>query len=104
MWNSFCFLYNSVNFMIKTDVLTYKKCNPCFLLLLLFFYSFDYVVFSARADLPAELATLSKQPTNYFYKILTANDTSTRGGFSIPCRASEKVFPPLVKYCHSVML
>ncbi|KAK4343506.1 hypothetical protein RND71_036600 [Anisodus tanguticus] len=45
--------------------------------------------------LPAELGTLSKQPTNYFCKILTASDTSTHGGFSVPRRAAEKVFPPL---------
>lgn len=45
--------------------------------------------------LPAELGTPSKQPTNYFCKILTASDTSTHGGFSVPRRAAEKVFPPL---------
>ncbi|KAM3320893.1 auxin response factor 6 [Capsicum chacoense] len=44
---------------------------------------------------PAELGTLSKQPTNYFCKTLTASDTSTHGGFSVPRRAAEKVFPPL---------
>ncbi|XWS44438.1 hypothetical protein CRYUN_Cryun15aG0044500 [Craigia yunnanensis] len=45
--------------------------------------------------LPQELGTPSKQPTNYFCKILTASDTSTHGGFSVPRRAAEKVFPPL---------
>ncbi|KAJ8424316.1 hypothetical protein Cgig2_020747 [Carnegiea gigantea] len=40
--------------------------------------------------LPAELGTPSKQPTNYFCKILTASDTSTHGGFSVPRRAAEK--------------
>ncbi|CAN4094262.1 unnamed protein product [Withania somnifera] len=45
--------------------------------------------------LPAELGTVSKQPTNYFCKTLTASDTSTHGGFSVPRRAAEKVFPPL---------
>ncbi|KAK8653404.1 hypothetical protein V6N13_127406 [Hibiscus sabdariffa] len=45
--------------------------------------------------LPGELGTPSKQPTNYFCKILTASDTSTHGGFSVPRRAAEKVFPPL---------
>ncbi|XP_069147905.1 auxin response factor 6a isoform X2 [Solanum lycopersicum] len=45
--------------------------------------------------LPAELGTLSKQPSNYFCKTLTASDTSTHGGFSVPRRAAEKVFPPL---------
>ncbi|XP_038976117.1 auxin response factor 17-like isoform X1 [Phoenix dactylifera] len=45
--------------------------------------------------LPTELGTPSKQPTNYFCKTLTASDTSTHGGFSVPRRAAEKVFPPL---------
>jgi hypothetical protein len=42
------------------------------------------------------LGTPSKQPSNYFCKTLTASDTSTHGGFSVPRRAAEKVFPPLV--------
>ncbi|PIN20379.1 hypothetical protein CDL12_06927 [Handroanthus impetiginosus] len=45
--------------------------------------------------LPEELGNPSKQPTNYFCKTLTASDTSTHGGFSVPRRAAEKVFPPL---------
>ncbi|KAK9284272.1 hypothetical protein L1049_023442 [Liquidambar formosana] len=45
--------------------------------------------------LPVELGISSKQPTNYFCKTLTASDTSTHGGFSVPRRAAEKVFPPL---------
>ncbi|XP_027171592.1 auxin response factor 6-like [Coffea eugenioides] len=45
--------------------------------------------------LPADLGSPSKQPTNYFCKTLTASDTSTHGGFSVPRRAAEKVFPPL---------
>ncbi|KAI3921059.1 hypothetical protein MKX01_036038 [Papaver californicum] len=45
--------------------------------------------------LPADLGIPSKQPTNYFCKSLTASDTSTHGGFSVPRRAAEKVFPPL---------
>ncbi|NP_001292755.1 ADP-ribosylation factor 6 [Amborella trichopoda] len=47
------------------------------------------------AFLPADLGTSGKQPTNYFCKTLTASDTSTHGGFSVPRRAAEKVFPPL---------
>jgi hypothetical protein len=43
----------------------------------------------------SELAAASKQPTEYFCKTLTASDTSTHGGFSIPRRAAEKVFPRL---------
>ncbi|KAI4303697.1 hypothetical protein MLD38_039298 [Melastoma candidum] len=45
--------------------------------------------------LPVDLGPPSKQPTNYFCKTLTASDTSTHGGFSVPRRAAEKVFPPL---------
>ncbi|KAK8934820.1 Auxin response factor 12 [Platanthera zijinensis] len=45
--------------------------------------------------LPAEMGQPSKQPMNYFCKTLTASDTSTHGGFSVPRRAAEKVFPPL---------
>nr|QCI44196.1 ARF12 [Lilium hybrid cultivar] len=44
---------------------------------------------------PIDMAASSKQPTNYFFKMLTASDTSTHGGFSVPRRAAEKVFPPL---------
>ncbi|XP_047319683.1 auxin response factor 8-like isoform X2 [Impatiens glandulifera] len=45
--------------------------------------------------IPVEMGIPSKQPTNYFCKTLTASDTSTHGGFSVPRRAAEKVFPPL---------
>ncbi|CAN4084574.1 unnamed protein product [Withania somnifera] len=48
--------------------------------------------------LPAELGIPSKQPTNYFCKTLTASDTSTHGGFSVPRRAAEKVFPLFQDY------
>nr|ARR29280.1 auxin response factor 6 [Cyrtomium guizhouense] len=42
-----------------------------------------------------DVTSQSKQPNIYFCKTLTASDTSTHGGFSIPRRAAEKVFPPL---------
>ncbi|KAJ0974311.1 hypothetical protein J5N97_016276 [Dioscorea zingiberensis] len=45
--------------------------------------------------LPVDMGLPSKQPMNYFCKTLTASDTSTHGGFSVPRRAAEKVFPPL---------
>ncbi|KAJ0247796.1 AUX/IAA domain-containing protein [Hirschfeldia incana] len=38
---------------------------------------------------------LNRQPTEFFCKTLTASDTSTHGGFSVPRRAAEKIFPPL---------
>nr|CAD1820621.1 unnamed protein product [Ananas comosus var. bracteatus] len=37
--------------------------------------------------------TRSKHPTDFFCKNLTASDTSTHGGFSVPRRAAEKLFP-----------
>ncbi|CAN6810239.1 unnamed protein product [Brassica oleracea] len=40
---------------------------------------------------------LNRQPTEFFCKTLTASDTSTHGGFSVPRRAAEKIFPPLVR-------
>lgn len=36
-----------------------------------------------------------KHPSEFFCKTLTASDTSTHGGFSVPRRAAEKLFPPL---------
>jgi hypothetical protein len=38
----------------------------------------------------------SKTQPEFFCKQLTASDTSTHGGFSVPRRAAEKIFPPLV--------
>lgn len=38
----------------------------------------------------------NKAPPEFFCKTLTASDTSTHGGFSVPRRAAEKIFPPLV--------
>ncbi|XP_019432536.1 PREDICTED: auxin response factor 5-like [Lupinus angustifolius] len=37
----------------------------------------------------------SKHPSEFFCKTLTASDTSTHGGFSVPRRSAEKLFPPL---------
>ncbi|CAL9157253.1 auxin response factor 19 isoform X1 [Musa acuminata AAA Group] len=44
----------------------------------------------------SELALKQTRPqTEFFCKTLTASDTSTHGGFSVPRRAAEKNFPPL---------
>nr|CAB3468933.1 unnamed protein product [Digitaria exilis] len=44
----------------------------------------------------SELALKQPRPqTEFFCKTLTASDTSTHGGFSVPRRAAEKIFPPL---------
>ncbi|CAL9148112.1 unnamed protein product [Musa hybrid cultivar] len=39
--------------------------------------------------------TRCKHPTEFFCKILTVSDTSKHGGFSVPRRAAEKLFPQL---------
>ncbi|URD75947.1 auxin response factor [Musa troglodytarum] len=39
--------------------------------------------------------TRCKHPSEFFCKILTASDTSKHGGFSVPRRAAEKLFPQL---------
>jgi hypothetical protein len=49
-----------------------------------------------EALMAPDIEMRNRQPTEYFCKVLTASDTSTHGGFSIPRRAAEKVFPPLV--------
>ncbi|PSS36364.1 Auxin response factor like [Actinidia chinensis var. chinensis] len=45
-----------------------------------------------RSDLSMKV---NKPQTEFFCKTLTASDTSTHGGFSVPRRAAEKNFPPL---------
>lgn len=48
------------------------------------------------ALLSSDLAMkMNKPQTEFFCKTLTASDTSTHGGFSVPRRAAEKIFPPL---------
>lgn len=45
----------------------------------------------------SDLARKSNKPQpEFFFKQLTASDTSTHGGFSVPRRAAEKIFPSLV--------
>nr|ARR29268.1 auxin response factor 6 [Coryphopteris nipponica] len=43
----------------------------------------------------SDAGSQSRQPSVFFCKMLTASDTSTHGGFSIPRRAAERVFPLL---------
>lgn len=40
--------------------------------------------------------TPTRSTPQMFCKTLTASDTSTHGGFSVPRRAAEDCFPPLV--------
>ncbi|KAL5974206.1 Auxin response factor 19 [Asimina triloba] len=52
--------------------------------------------YEKEALLASELALKTTKPqTDFFCKTLTASDTSTHGGFSVPRRAAEKIFPPL---------
>ncbi|CAJ1951635.1 unnamed protein product [Sphenostylis stenocarpa] len=52
--------------------------------------------FDKDALLRSDLALKSTKPQpDFFCKQLTASDTSTHGGFSVPRRAAEKIFPPL---------
>ncbi|KAB1212046.1 Auxin response factor 5 [Morella rubra] len=52
--------------------------------------------FDKDALLRSDLALKTNKPQpDFFCKTLTASDTSTHGGFSVPRRAAEKIFPPL---------
>ncbi|XP_042055407.1 auxin response factor 19-like [Salvia splendens] len=52
--------------------------------------------FDKDALLRSDLSMKANKPqTDFFCKTLTASDTSTHGGFSVPRRAAEKIFPPL---------
>lgn len=52
--------------------------------------------FDKEGLLRSDIALKSNKPqTEFFCKTLTASDTSTHGGFSVPRRAAEKIFPPL---------
>lgn len=53
--------------------------------------------FDKEALMRSDLSMKAYKPqTEFFSKTLTASDTSTHGGFSVPRRAAEKIFPPLV--------
>ncbi|KAF8400172.1 hypothetical protein HHK36_013468 [Tetracentron sinense] len=53
-------------------------------------------LYDKEALLASDFALKSNKPqTEFFCKTLTASDTSTHGGFSVPRRAAEKIFPPL---------
>ncbi|KAL6575269.1 hypothetical protein OROMI_012554 [Orobanche minor] len=52
--------------------------------------------FDKDALLRSDLSMKAYKPqTDFICKTLTASDTSTHGGFSVPRRAAEKIFPPL---------
>ncbi|VAI91043.1 unnamed protein product [Triticum turgidum subsp. durum] len=56
----------------------------------------NYDQYGKEALQLSELALKQARPQNEFFcKTLTASDTSTHGGFSVPRRAAEKIFPPL---------
>lgn len=65
------------------------------------FFFYNCLIMSQQYDRDAMMASemglkQNKQPAEFFCKTLTASDTSTHGGFSVPRRAAEKIFPPLV--------
>ncbi|KAL6530022.1 Auxin response factor 16 [Orobanche minor] len=47
------------------------------------------------AQVTLQPASKNRQPAEFFCKTLKASDTSTYGGFSVPHRAAENIFPPL---------
>ncbi|KAL3332096.1 hypothetical protein AABB24_032618 [Solanum stoloniferum] len=52
--------------------------------------------FDKETLLRSDLSMKANKPqTEFFCKTLTASDTSTHGGFSVPRRSAEKIFPPL---------
>lgn len=58
---------------------------------------FVWLQFDQEALLRSDLSMkVNKPQTEFFCKTLTASDTSTHGGFSVPRRAAEKIFPTLV--------
>lgn len=93
---------------ICADDITATDCSKIFIQIRfsfssswhIFYYLAQFILYIQQEQkdtfLPMELGIPSRQPTNYFCKTLTASDTSTHGGFSVPRRAAEKVFPPLV--------
>lgn len=84
------------------EIIPYWQYN---LTLLMFTLQFD-----KEALLRSDLALKSNKPQpEFFCKTLTASDTSTHGGFSVPRRAAEKIFPTLVSkfllvFCHAICL
>ncbi|CAL9082298.1 unnamed protein product [Musa acuminata var. zebrina] len=65
---------------------------PTSILILIFLFSFrENDVF----PIPDLGHIRCKHPTEFFCKILIVSDTSTHGGFSVPRRAAEKLFPQL---------
>lgn len=56
-----------------------------------------FMQFDKEALLRSDFSLKANKPQpEFFCKTLTASDTSTHGGFSVPRRAAEKIFPPLV--------
>lgn len=55
---------------------------------------------SADAEEEDTDAVMKSTTPHMFCKTLTASDTSTHGGFSVPRRAAEDCFPPLVLINH----
>lgn len=73
---------------IKLCRVQYRKLTLCL----------SAVQFDKDALFRSDLSMKANRPQmEFFCKTLTASDTSTHGGFSVPRRAAEKTFPSLVR-------
>ncbi|RAL41999.1 hypothetical protein DM860_018232 [Cuscuta australis] len=53
----------------------------------------------------SDLSMKASKSQTLFCKTLPASETSTHGGFCVPRRAAEKIFPPLVRlYIYIIIL
>ena len=85
-----CISHRSFNVPRTNNLYLIKDCLMYFLL-----------QYDKEAMLASDMGLKqNQQPNEFFCKTLTASDTSTHGGFSVPRRAAEKIFPPLVCIQH----
>jgi auxin response factor len=61
-------------------------------------------VIDADAEEEDTEAIVKSTTPHMFCKTLTASDTSTHGGFSVPRRAAEDCFPPLVIFTYDALV
>ena len=86
------------NFNIIIKRFSLILCMAKWVWLLGWLIKVSYLQYEKEALLASDMGLKqNRQPTEFFCKTLTASDTSTHGGFSVPRRAAEKIFPPLVR-------
>ncbi len=86
-------------FNLRININTIKICLFSYVITCTYTTLFEVSVlqYDKEAILASDMGLKqNRQPTEFFCKTLTASDTSTHGGFSVPRRAAEKIFPPLV--------